>query len=276
MKPFSRRTFIKFGTAAGGAALAGLDLRAHSWTSSARAETPSLEGAPSLDGALLFDEPSRVAIAVDNSNIYHRIPAAVLRPKSVQDIVKVVQYANRRSLKVVMKGRGHAQYGQSQAEGGIVIDSGNLNAVQVEPGSLDAQPGAFWTNVATASLAKGVTPPVFLATCLGVSVGGTLSVGGIGSNSIHHGAQVDTVTEMDVVTGDGRLMTCSADREGELFNMVLAGIGQCGIIVRARLRLMPAPAMSFSRTSFTRTWRATWRISRGRRQMGDSTACAAL
>jgi cytokinin dehydrogenase len=152
---FSRRTFIKFGTAAGSVALAGLDLRAHSWISPARADTPLLEGAPSLDGALLFDEPSRVAIAVDHSNLYHRIPAAVLRPGSVQDIVKVVQYANQRSLKVVMKGRGHSQYGQTQAEGGIVIDSGNLNAVEVKPQGLDAQAGALWTIVATASLAKG-------------------------------------------------------------------------------------------------------------------------
>jgi len=41
---------------------------------------------------------------------------------------------------------------------------------------------------------------------------------------------------LDVVTGDGRLVTCSQQRESELFNMVIAGLGQCGIIVRARIR----------------------------------------
>ena len=242
-KQFSRRSFLKFGTAAGGVALAGFDLRAPSWVSQAHAQTPSFQGVPILDGVLLFDEASRKAIAVDQSNLFHRIPAAVLRPGSVQDVVKIVQYANQRSLKVVMKGRGHSQYAQTQAEGGIVIDSGNLNAVHLPTkDSVDAQPGAFWAIVASQCLARGLTPPVFPATCLALSVGGTLSVGGIGTTTIHHGAQVDTVTELDVVTGDGRLVTCSSDRESELFNMVLAGIGQCGIIVRARIRLIPAPS----------------------------------
>src|SRR6266571_6044744 len=147
-----------------------------------------------------------------------------------------------RSLRVVLRGRGHSQYGQTQAENGIVIDSGNLNNIQVGPEGVDAQPGAFWANVATLTLAKGLTPPVFPATCLALSVGGTLSVGGIGNTSHHYGAQVDTVTEVDVVTGDGRLVTCSPNRESELFNMVLGGLGQCGIIVRSRIRLIPAPS----------------------------------
>src|SRR5258708_39732485 len=117
-----------------------------------------------------------------------------------------------------------------------------LNAVHLPTkDSVDAQPGAFWAIVASQCLGRGLTPPVFPATCLALSVGGTLSVGGIGTTTIHHGAQVDTVTELDVVTGDGRLVTCSSDRESELFNMVLAGIGQCGIIGRARIRLIPGP-----------------------------------
>jgi len=238
----SRRNFIKLAAAAGGATIIGFDLRERSWVTQAQAQTQSFQDVPKLDGVLLFDEASREAIAVDHSNLFYRVPAAVLRPGSAQDIVKIVQYANQHSLKVVMKGRGHSQYGQTQAENGIVIDSGNLNGIRVGAEGVDAQPGAFWANVATETLARGLTPPVFPATCLALSVGGTLSVGGVGMTTIHHGAQVDTVTELDVVTGDGRLVTCSSDRESELFNMVLAGIGQCGIIVRARARLISAPS----------------------------------
>jgi len=197
----------------------------------------------SLDGTLLFDEASRKAIAVDGSNLFHRIPAAVLKPGSAQDIRKIVQYANQQSLKVAIKGDGHSQYGQTQTEGGIVIDSRTLSAVHAPATeSVDAQPGAFWADVATQTLANGLTPPVFPATCMALTVGGTLSVGGIGNTSHHYGAQVDTVTELDVVTGDGRLVTCSPDSESELFNMMLAGLGQYGIIVRARIRLVPAPS----------------------------------
>src|SRR6185503_18867538 len=38
------------------------------------------------------------------------------------------------------------------------------------------------------------------------------------------------------------VVTRSPARDAELFQMTLAGLGQCGILVRARLRLAPAPA----------------------------------
>jgi FAD/FMN-containing dehydrogenase len=239
-KQSSRRTFIK-SAAAGSLAILGYDPRARSWITAAQAQTSSFKSVPKLDGVLLFDEASRNAMAVDRGNLFHRIPAAVLKPGSVEDVVKMVQYANQYSLKIVMRGQGHSRYGQSQAEAGIVIDSSTLNAIQPPANdSVDAGPGAFWGDVAKTTLAKNLTPPVFADT-MTLTVGGTLSVGGLGNTSQHFGAQVDNATELDVVTGDGRLVTCSLQRESELFNMVIAGLGQCGIIVRARIRLVPAP-----------------------------------
>src|SRR2546426_11707623 len=156
----SRRKFIK--AAVGAATVIGFNLHTRSWVTQAQAATQPFAAVPKLDGVLLFDEASRKAIAVDGGNLFHRVPAAVLRPGSVQDVIKIVQYANQHSLKVVMKGRGHSQYAQTQAEGGIVIDSGNLNAVHLPTkDSVDAQPGAFWAIVASQCLAKGLTPPVF-------------------------------------------------------------------------------------------------------------------
>ena len=44
-----------------------------------------------------------------------------------------------------------------------------------------------------------------------------------------------------MVTGHGQLVTCSDERNSDLFNAVLAGMGQCGIIVNVVLALVPAP-----------------------------------
>src|SRR6266852_9823173 len=239
----SRRQFAKWAAVAGAYAVIGLDPRSRSWVTRAQAQTRAFREIPTLDGDLLLDEESRKAVAVDQSNLYHSVSAAVLRPGSVQDVVKMVQYANRHSLKVATRGQAHSQYGQTQADGGIVVDSRTLHAVRViAPVSADVQAGALWAEVATTTLAKGLAPRVFPATCMTLSVGGTLNVGGLGSTSQSYGAIVDNVLELDVVTGDGRLMTCSPDRDSELFNMVLAGLGQCGIIVGARIRLIPAPS----------------------------------
>jgi hypothetical protein len=39
------------------------------------------------------------------------------------------------------------------------------------------------------------------------------------------------VLELDVVTGGGQLFSCSVEKDAELFNMVLAGLGQCGFVL---------------------------------------------
>jgi hypothetical protein len=42
-------------------------------------------------------------------------------------------------------------------------------------------------------------------------------------------------------TGKGELVTCSSHTNSELFYAVLGGLGQFGIITRARIALEPAP-----------------------------------
>ena len=48
-----------------------------------------------LSGTLLFDDAARQAAADDFGHIVHHLPTAVLKPGSIQDIVKLVQFANR-------------------------------------------------------------------------------------------------------------------------------------------------------------------------------------
>jgi FAD/FMN-containing dehydrogenase len=61
--------------------------------------------------------------------------------------------------------------------------------------------------------------------------------------TLHHGAQVDHVTELEVVTGEAAVLTCSKSEHRDLFEAVLAGQGQCAIITRAVLTAIAAPAM---------------------------------
>jgi FAD/FMN-containing dehydrogenase len=59
--------------------------------------------------------------------------------------------------------------------------------------------------------------------------------------SFREGAQIDHVLALRAVTGNGRVVDCSPHRNRELFEMLLAGQGQVGVIVSATLRLVPAP-----------------------------------
>ncbi|MFF3489133.1 FAD-binding protein [Streptomyces sp. NPDC002701] len=239
-----RRSALR-GLAAVGSAVIGFD----PFTRSRAAATPGdgrphdIPELPELDGSLHTDEVSLSAAADDFGHIVHRRPAAVLRPGSVADVVTMVRFCGEHGIPVAPRGQGHGTGGQAQAAGGLVVETAPLDAVgPLGPGSTGVRvgAGARWSDVAKATLVHGLTPPV-LTDYLELSVGGTLSVGGLGGQTHRSGAQVDNVLELDVVTGAGELLTCSAHRHRDLFLAALAGLGQCAVIVGATLRLVRAP-----------------------------------
>jgi cytokinin dehydrogenase len=196
---------------------------------------------PQLGGDIVWDPGIRAAAAGDFGGMIHKQPRAVFRPTSGADIARLMRWAGDRGLKVSARGQGHSNYGRALAEDGVVIDMSAINKVHhVEADRIVVGTGATWKDILEATLARGLTPPV-LTNYLGLSVGGTLAVGGIGPMSSRHGMQTDHVTELDVVTGDGREQTCSATSNPDLFDAVRGGLGQCGIVTRATLGLVRAP-----------------------------------
>ena len=166
-------------------------------------------------------------------------PVAVLRPGSVNDISVMIRFCKRHRIKVAARGQGHTTFGQAQVDGGLVIDMSTLNQIHsIGPTTADVDAGAKWRALLEAAVPLGLTPPV-LTGFTGLSIAGTLSVGGI-SKSNQQGAQVDTVRELEVVTGNGDVVRCSARRNRDLFEAALGGLGQCGIITRAIVDVVPA------------------------------------
>ncbi len=205
------------------------------------AQTRKHERLPPLDGELRFDAPSREAASVDFGHLVHRKPAAVLLPASDEDVANAIRWAASRGRTIAPQGQSHSVFGRSQARGGIVIDMTRLQTVRSVGGDrvvVDA--GATWSQVLAATLPRGLTPPV-LTDYLELSVGGTIIAGGVGSMTSRHGVQADNVLEMDVITGTGEKIACSASRHPGLFNAVRAGLGQVGVITSATLALIPAP-----------------------------------
>ncbi|MET7568590.1 FAD-binding protein [Streptomyces sp. NPDC005492] len=180
--------------------------------------------------------------ADDFGHIVGSRPLGVLAARSADAVRDLVAFAGPHGLPVSARGGGQALYGQGQADGGYVVDMGALNEVRCVPEdrTLVAGAGAPWREVVRAALAEGLAPPV-LPDHLGSSVGGVLSTGGFGAASHRYGAVTDWVREVEVVTGTGELLTCSPERQPDLFYAVLAGLGQCALIVGATLRLVPAP-----------------------------------
>ena len=228
-----------------GTLVAGLDLERRGWVTHASAGS-NIAPIPALDGELVFDPALLAAAADDFGHIVHRLPWAVLYPGSVDDVVAMVRYAVEHGVDITgmsKVGDTHSTFGQSQAHAGIVVNMASLaqiHEINADDAVVDA--GVRWEDLMAATFTVGKSPPA-LTDYTGLSVGGTLSVGGIGGHAYLWGMQVNNVIELEVVTGTGELVVCSAQRNRRLFDLVRGGLGQFGIIVRARVRLREVPPL---------------------------------
>ncbi|KAL5771004.1 hypothetical protein ACOSP7_015158 [Xanthoceras sorbifolium] len=217
---------------------------------------------PDLQDKIHTDPDAIKAASTDYGHIVTQTPAAVLYPSSSEDLKTLIGFSFNSSAPytVAAKGRGHSVRGQAMATNGVVVDM--LSLRKKGPGIMiggDKDSGFYadvggeqlWIDVLNATLQKGLTP-VSLTDYLYVTVGGTLSTAGISGQTHVKGPQINNVYELDVVTGKGELVTCSKQQNSELFNAVLGGLGQFGIITRARIVLEPAKTMvKWSRMLYT-------------------------
>jgi FAD/FMN-containing dehydrogenase len=218
----------------------GFDPAQRTWITAASTAQP-FDKLPALSGVLTLSPEALREAAEDFGHVVHHPPSAVLKPGSAEDIAHMVRFARKHGLKIGPRGTGHTMYGQSQVAGGIVIDMRSLAKIlSVDTDRAVVEAGALWHTVVIETLRHGRTPPV-VVDYLELTVGGTLSVGGVSGNAYRHGVQLDNVLELEVVTGEGQQLTCSLTQHRDLFEAALGGQGQCGIIVRATLKLIPAP-----------------------------------
>lgn len=235
-----RRDFIK---AAGAAALVvGFDAAGRRWV--ARAGEPSgcadfTDAPPLADGALRLDDAARQAVRTDKGTIVFQSPCAVLRTSSADDIAAMVRYCSDRGIPVAARGQAHTTFGQGLSPG-LIIETEPLDRIIIGDGIATVGAGVVWRDLMRVAHTRGFAPRTVTG-YTGLSVGGTLSVGGIGgiAGSVTGGAQVDSVRQLEVVTGAGERNTCSMDQRRDLFEVVLGGLGQCAVITSVTMDLVP-------------------------------------
>ena len=182
----------------------------------------------------------REARSYDFGRMTRRIPEAVATPTSTEEVAGLVRRAARDRVRLTIRGGGHSQGGQSLTDRGLLLDMTGLDRVELQgPELVRAQGGAQWGKVVDALHGTRRLPRIL--TDIGeVTVGGTLSAGGMGTTSHRYGAQVGQVEQLEVVTGTGERALCSATRNKDLFDAVRGGQGQFGIITDAWIRLRAA------------------------------------
>lgn len=169
------------------------------------------------------------ARAVWNAMI-DRHPLLIVRCRSSEDVIVVVNFARAHRLPISIRGGGHNVAGHAVCDDGIMIDLSAMRSVLVDHEQKRAwvEGGATWRDVDRETQASGLATPGGLISDTGVA-GLTLS-GGIGWLRSRHGLSIDNLLAADVVTADGRLLHASRNENPDLFWALRGGGGNFGVV----------------------------------------------
>lgn len=172
---------------------------------------------------------------------FEQRPALVVEAADEDDVVAALGFAFEQRLAVAVQSTGHGA--GVTCDGGLLLRTGRLREVAVDPRSRTARigAGARWSDVLPATAPHGLAPLLGFNPHVGV-VGYTLG-GGLGWLSRRHGLAVDSVRALDVVLPDATHVRVTPATEPDLFWALRGGAASFGVVVALELELVAAPAL---------------------------------
>ncbi|MFF5784398.1 FAD-binding oxidoreductase [Streptomyces sp. NPDC012693] len=171
--------------------------------------------------------------------LHDRRPAVVVHAVDSADVIAAVLYAREHDLPLAVRGGSHAVAGFGTVDDGLVVDLSRMRGVRVAPEArvARAEGGATWGdfNHATHVFGLATTGGVISTT----GVGGLTLGGGMGHLSRRCGLSCDNLVAADVVTAEGTLVSCDAERHPDLFWALRGGGGNFGVATSLAFRLHP-------------------------------------
>ncbi len=180
------------------------------------------------------------------------LAAAVVQPADASQVAEVLRICNEAGVPLTAAGGRSGVCGASvPVFGGVVLDTTALSGiVDVDRTSLllDVLPGTFGDQLEEELRSDhGVTVGHWPQSMSLATVGGWLACRGAGQYSTRYGKIEDIVEGLDVVCADGRTISTGGQPRqavGPDLNQLFVGSeGTLGIIVGARLRVHPSPAV---------------------------------
>lgn len=260
-RPFSRRSFLLRATQSAAALLVAPGLL--QGCGDGREEFISTGTGPSglpletlrarLEGTILQGGDPGFAQAVQpwNLRFKDRVPAALARCNSIEDIADCVAWARDNRVPFAARSGGHS-YSAFSSSPGLMIDISGLRSVETDnnTGRVKLGPGARNSTVydALRPLSRSVTH----GRCLEVGVSGLCLGGGIGFNMRLHGLTCDQLVETEILLADGQRLVLNENQNSDLFWACRgAGGGNFGIHTSFTFQTFPVDSVTFFKIDWT-------------------------
>lgn len=200
---------------------------------------------------VLTDPDVTAPYATDWTGRYRGRARLVVRPADTAEVAEVMRACAAEGAPIVPQGGNTGLVGGSVPhDGGAVLSLTRLRdteAVDERAGQVTVGAGTTIADLHAHAAAAGLAYGVDLASRDSATVGGTIATNAGGVNVVRYGATRSQVIGLEAVLADGsvfaRLEGLAKDSTGyDLPGLLTGSEGTLGIITRARLRLVPAPA----------------------------------
>ena len=170
-------------------------------------------------------------------------PAAVAVVTTVADVAATVRSAAACGLHVLPEGTGHGASPVGMLADTVLLRTGALDEVTVDPTTSSAWvgAGATWGQVSAAAAEHGLVAQAGSAADVGVA--GFLLSGGVSWLARSHGLAVNDVQAIELVDAAGTVRQVDATTDPDLFWALRGGGGSFGVVTGFRLRLHTVPGI---------------------------------
>ena len=144
----------------------------------------------------------------------------------------------------------------------------SLLTINQEEKICEAEPGLTFSELVRATLPQGLIPYT-VPELKTITIGGAVSGCSIESMSYKYGGFHDSCIEYEIITGTGNVITCSPERNSDIFNMVHGSYGTLGIISRIKFKLLPAKPFVHMKYKTFNNFNKYWAYLKVRCEKGD-------
>jgi len=201
--------------------------------------------------AVLSSPEDLIAYSFDGTAALKTRPAAVVFPRTTEQVADCVRLAASTSTPIVTRGSGTGLSGGAvPTAGSLVVCLTQMDAiVDVDPRNLTlrAQPGAITQRIDEAAGRHGLFYPPDPGSLRISTIGGNVAENSGGLRGLKYGVTRDYVMGLEVVLADGQVArlgsACVKDVAGySLKDLFIGSEGTLGIITEVLLKLVPRPS----------------------------------
>jgi glycolate oxidase len=215
--------------------------------------TPSLlEEMKSIVGAAYFftDEESFAKYGSDETEKLHYAPQVVVKPRTAEEISKLLILCNQHLIPVTPRGAGTGLTGGALPHlGGLVISMERFNTIlDLDERNLQVttEPGVITEVLQNAVKEKGLFYPPDPASKGSCFIGGNISENSGGPKAVKYGVVKDYVLNLEIVLPTGEIIWTGSNvlknaTGYNLTQLIVGSEGTLGIVTKIVLRLIPHP-----------------------------------